>query len=67
MVGQHLAAPLVGLALPHDAHTGPLQPEVDPADTGEEAADIKMFCRHFLDKTPANTFGLSLASKLRLI
>jgi hypothetical protein len=33
MPSQHTSAPLIDLCLPHDAHTGPLKPEVKPADS----------------------------------
>jgi hypothetical protein len=32
MPSQHSPAPLINLGLPQDAHTGPLEPEVKPAN-----------------------------------
>jgi hypothetical protein len=40
MPGKDTSAELVLLALPHNAHTGPLEAEVEPSDSGEQRADI---------------------------
>jgi hypothetical protein len=39
MLCEDLSAELVLLALPHNSHTGPLEPEVESADPGEQASD----------------------------
>jgi hypothetical protein len=40
MPGKDSSAELVLLALPHNAHTGPLEAEVEPPDAGEQRANI---------------------------
>lgn len=40
MFAEHGAAEGIGFALGDNAHSGALEPEVDPADTGEEGEDI---------------------------
>ena len=39
MPGKDPAAELVLLALPHNAHTGPLKAEVESADPAEQRSD----------------------------
>ncbi len=41
MPGKDSSTELVLLALPHNPHTGPLEPEVEAADSGKEAADTQ--------------------------
>jgi len=40
VAGEDTATEGIGFALPEHAHTGPLQAEVEPADPGEQGADI---------------------------
>jgi hypothetical protein len=40
MLRKYSAAVIVCLALPHDTHSCPLEPEVEAADAAEDRADI---------------------------